>query len=50
MLNSKFKTIFVSMHLEIILIVFYVTAYRYDKAYDNTKPIKIFFQIQTIFE
>ena len=38
MLNSKFKTIFVTMHLEINLIVFYL------KAYDNTKPIKkIFF-------
>ena len=37
MLNSKFKTIFVTMHLEIDLIVFYL------KAYDNTKPIKNFF-------
>ena len=39
MLNSKFKTIFVAMRLEIDLIVFYL------KANNNTKPIKFFFQV-----
>jgi len=37
MLNSKFRTIFVTIHSEICLIVFYF------KAYDNTKPLKKFF-------
>ena len=39
MLNSKFRTIFVTMYLEIILIVLYF------KAYVDTKPMKnIFFK------
>jgi len=37
MLNSKFRTIFVTIHSEICLIVFYV------QAYDNAKPLKNFF-------